>query len=108
MATNPVADALRLSEPSVLGFDFPIGLPTGFAAKVGINSFVALLPQLGWRQWREFFTPAAEPRDLAPSAVLPAAARRNIAARGVRKPVWCVRAHRSWFAAVESASSVHG
>ncbi len=44
------------SEPSTLvGFDFPIGLPTAYARLARVRSFTELLPLLGTGAWSSFF-----------------------------------------------------
>jgi hypothetical protein len=65
LARDPVADALRAGEPAWIGFDFPIGLPLAYARKVGVTSFVELLPELGRGLWRDFFEPAATPQEIS-------------------------------------------
>lgn len=50
---NLEADATVLA-----GFDFPIGLPACYAAKVGVTDFVDELPRFGHGKWDEFFCPA--------------------------------------------------
>ena len=40
------------------GFDFPIGLPERYAAKVGLTDFRAALPRFGRNEWRHFYEPA--------------------------------------------------
>lgn len=40
------------------GFDFPIGLPAGYAAKVGLTDFADALPLFGHGEWDEFYCPA--------------------------------------------------
>lgn len=40
------------------GFDFPIGLPARYAARVGLSDFRAALPKLGRAEWRDFYEPA--------------------------------------------------
>ncbi len=42
------------------GFDFPIGLPSVYAARVGISSFLDALPSFGHGAWQDFYTPADE------------------------------------------------
>jgi hypothetical protein len=59
VVTNPIDDAIRTGVSTLLGFDFPIGLLAAYCEKVGVTSFVELLPELGWGKWRDFFTPAA-------------------------------------------------
>ena len=47
------------SDAAVLaGFDFPIGLPARYAAKVGLTDFVDALPGFGCGEWDEFYCPA--------------------------------------------------
>jgi hypothetical protein len=41
-----------------VGFDFPIGLPLAYAERVGIQDFVAALPEFGSEPWAEFYTVA--------------------------------------------------
>lgn len=40
------------------GFDFPIGLPSAYAAQAGISSFLTALPAFGQGVWHEFYSPA--------------------------------------------------
>jgi hypothetical protein len=42
----------------LVGFDFPIGLPSIYARKVGVEDFLDLLPNLGWGRWKDFFSVA--------------------------------------------------
>ena len=39
----------------LVGFDFPIGIPKAYADIAGIESFAALLPELGRGQWASFY-----------------------------------------------------
>jgi hypothetical protein len=48
---------------TVLGFDFPIGVPRAYARLAGISRFLDLLPELGLGEWREFFKIAERPDD---------------------------------------------
>ena len=50
---------------AMLGVDFPIGLPSAYAAKAGIDDFRAALPQFGRGRWREFYNPAATVSEIA-------------------------------------------
>ncbi len=51
--------SLRSTSGCILaGFDFPIGLPSAYAAQAGINSFLNALPTLGHGVWDEFYSPA--------------------------------------------------
>ena len=59
-------DRLRIPDESVLaGFDFPIGLPSRYAAAAGFDDFRAALPRFGRGCWRDFYRPAEEPGDIA-------------------------------------------
>jgi hypothetical protein len=40
---------------TLLGFDFPIGLPYIYAQRAGIHNFLAALPEFGQGQWQDFF-----------------------------------------------------
>lgn len=40
---------------TLIGFDFPIGLPASYAARVGATSFSELVPLLGSGDWSSFF-----------------------------------------------------
>ena len=44
---------------TLVGFDFPIGLPLAYAHRAGINDFLAILPRLGHEQWSQFYETAA-------------------------------------------------
>ena len=50
---------------SVLGFDFPIGVPRAYARVAGIGRFLSLLPELGSGSWREFFNIARRPTEVS-------------------------------------------
>ncbi len=50
---NLEADAAVLA-----GFDFPIGLPAQYAAKVGLSNFVDALPRFGRGEWDDSYCPA--------------------------------------------------
>ncbi len=69
-APEPVGDATtlvqRLREEAgpgaaiLLGFDFPIGVPTAYADRAGIDQFVPFLLGLGDGEWAEFLEVARE------------------------------------------------
>ncbi len=40
------------------GFDFPIGLPAGYAGAAGLTKFQDALCRFGREEWRDFFNPA--------------------------------------------------
>jgi hypothetical protein len=45
----------------LVGFDFPIGLPSRYAAAVGFGTFRDALRRLGHDEWAAFFKPSDEP-----------------------------------------------
>lgn len=49
----------------LLGFDFPIGLPWGYAQQCGINDFMSLLPHLGQGEWSAFYEVASQPEQIS-------------------------------------------
>lgn len=66
------ADAFRLklfeasAHSGVLaGFDFPIGWPEKYGAKTGFHSFAEALPQLGAREWSQFFDVASQRSEIS-------------------------------------------
>lgn len=48
-----------------LGIDVPIGLPSAYAAKAGIGSFLSALPRFGRGEWEDFYNVAARPEEIA-------------------------------------------
>ena len=50
---------------ALLGVDFPIGLPSAYAAKAGIDNFRIALTQFGRGRWRDFYNPAATVSEIA-------------------------------------------
>lgn len=71
---EPVGDAQtllrRLKEragegPVVAGFDFPIGVPSAWAERAGVNGFLDLLPKLGEGRWADFYTAASSAEDIS-------------------------------------------
>jgi hypothetical protein len=42
-------------DSTLVGFDFPIGVPATYADRAGVTSFVTLLPLLGSGRWSQFF-----------------------------------------------------
>jgi hypothetical protein len=53
------------SETTVLGLDFPIGLPAAYAAAAGIDDFLDALPCLGRSDWAEFYAVAEMPEQIS-------------------------------------------
>jgi hypothetical protein len=48
----------------LIGFDFPIGLPSYYAEIAGIRDFISWLPKLGSGEWDEFFDVAENPEQI--------------------------------------------
>ena len=40
---------------TLIGFDFPIGLPNAYAQMADVHSFLDALPEFGHGEWREFY-----------------------------------------------------
>jgi hypothetical protein len=49
---------------TLVGFDFPIGLPLVYARQAGIEDFLSVLPQLGSNHWSRFYDPASSPSEI--------------------------------------------
>ena len=47
------------------GFDFPIGLPTSYAAKAGFSDFRTALSRLGRDEWHNFYEPARSRSEIS-------------------------------------------
>jgi hypothetical protein len=52
-------------EAVLAGFDFPMGLPAQWAARVGVRSFLEILPQFGQGTWADFYRPAGRPEEIS-------------------------------------------
>jgi len=50
--------------PVFVGFDFPIGLPAAYAARVALDDFLAALPRFGAREWADFYQVATCAGDI--------------------------------------------
>jgi hypothetical protein len=61
-----IAVALGAGESGLVGFDFPIGLPHGYAERVGAENFLAFLRNLGRGGWQDFYDVAALPGEVSP------------------------------------------
>jgi hypothetical protein len=48
----------------LVGFDFPIGLPIAYARAARISSFTSALPQLGQKDWSDFYRIAETPNQI--------------------------------------------
>ncbi len=49
---------------TLIGFDFPIGLPSAYAERAGVHDFLDLLPNLGSGEWSGFYRVAEEPAKI--------------------------------------------
>lgn len=50
---------------ALLGVDFALGLPAAYAARAGIEDFVAELPRFGAGRWRDFYSVATTPGEIS-------------------------------------------
>jgi hypothetical protein len=48
-------DLLGLPQPTLAGFDFPIGVPAAYARKANVSRFTELLEVVGTGDWLEFY-----------------------------------------------------
>jgi hypothetical protein len=48
----------------LVGFDFPIGLPYGYAQQCGITNFLEFLLKLEQNKWIDFYHPAEDPQQI--------------------------------------------
>lgn len=62
---NRLLDEAGARGPVFLGFDFPIGIPRGYAAKAGITDFLSLLPKFGRGPWHDIYDVAGRPEDIS-------------------------------------------
>jgi len=53
------------NDPIIVGFDFPIGLPSSYANHAGITQFLEILPEFGIGRWSSFFEIAAKPGEIS-------------------------------------------
>jgi hypothetical protein len=51
--------------PIMVGFDFPIGLPSSYAKRAGIARFLDILPQFGMGRWESFYAIATSPSEIS-------------------------------------------
>lgn len=49
---------------ALLGFDFPLGVPAGYAARAGIDDFVPALRAFGTGRWSSFYQVATHPDEI--------------------------------------------
>lgn len=66
-ADTLVESALRQAKGknAIVGFDFPIGLPSAFAHKAGIDNFLDALPAFGQGRWQHFYQIASRPSEIS-------------------------------------------
>src|SRR4051812_25160700 len=50
---------------SIGRFDFPIGIPTAWAQKADIPTFLGALPTFGHDDWRAFYEPAEQAAQIS-------------------------------------------
>jgi hypothetical protein len=50
---------------TLIGFDFPIGLPAAYARRAGVSSFSEILLELGRGDWSSFFDVASERTEIS-------------------------------------------
>ena len=88
-------DLLGLPQPTLAGFDFPIGVPAAYARKAKVSSFTDLLEALGDGDWSEFYCVCKESKEISlhrpfyPSGFVFQGATRPFAHRA-----WCWRYRR--------------
>ncbi len=58
-------DLLGLPQPTLAGFDFPIGVPAAYARKAKVSSFTDLLEALGDGDWSEFYCVCKESKEIS-------------------------------------------
>src|ERR1700722_8569218 len=58
-------DLLGLPQPTLAGFDFPIGVPAAYARKAKVSSFTDLLEALGDGDWSEFYRVCEEDKEIS-------------------------------------------
>lgn len=51
--------------PVIVGFDFPIGVPSNYARKVWVDDFLNWLPRLGEGEWARFYEVAERPKEIS-------------------------------------------
>jgi hypothetical protein len=58
-------DLLGRPQPTLAGFDFPIGVPAAYARKAKVSSFTELLEVLGAGDWLEFYRVCDEDKEIS-------------------------------------------
>ncbi len=60
-----VDDLLRGPQPTLAGFDFPIGVPAAFGIKTGFDNFGEAIQQFGKEAWSSFYEVAEYAADIS-------------------------------------------
>ena len=60
-----LASQARAHRPVLVGFDFPIGVPAAYAETAGVESFPALVSELGAGVWADFYRVAESPAQIS-------------------------------------------
>lgn len=62
-----VRDLIGAAErgPTLAGFDFPIGVPSGYGERTGLPDFRHLLAQIGTGKWSAFASVARDPSEIS-------------------------------------------
>lgn len=60
-----VDDLLRGPQPTLAGFDFPIGVPETFGRKTGFSGFVEAVEQFGIGLWSRFYEVGEQAEDVS-------------------------------------------
>jgi hypothetical protein len=60
-----VEDLLQEPQPTLAGFDFPIGIPASFGRKTEFGSFTEAIQQFGTGKWSRFYEVAEQPDDIS-------------------------------------------
>ena len=58
-------DLLGLPQPTLAGFDFPVGVPAAYAQKAKVSRFTELLEVLGAGDWLEFYRVCEEDKEIS-------------------------------------------
>jgi hypothetical protein len=58
-------ELLGLPQPTLAGFDFPIGVPAAYARKAKVSSFTDFLEALGEGDWSEFYRVCEESKEIS-------------------------------------------
>lgn len=62
---NRLRDVAGTDSAVLVGFDFPIGIPTSFAERCGISSFVDALPRFGANDFADFYQVATSKDEIS-------------------------------------------